>query len=190
MKDKTQYKQIFSFAGWDVIGALCVITQGQGINILLNMFFGPVVNAARAIAYQVQGAFSQFTGNFMTAVNPEIVKSYARGDYESMVKLINNASIYSFFLLLVFMMPVMFKLDVLLSLWLKEVPADTVEFTLIILALTIIRAIARPVIMATHATGDIKALNLYVFFSCFVALSGLSMVYGLSFNIFNFVLCQ
>ena len=83
MKDKTQYKQIFSFAGWDVIGALCVITQGQGINILLNMFFGPVVNAARAIAYQVQGAFSQFTGNFMTAVNPEIVKSYARRDYES-----------------------------------------------------------------------------------------------------------
>lgn len=161
VKDKTQYKQIFSFAGWDVIGALCVITQGQGINILLNMFFGPVVNAARAVAYQVQGAFSQFTGNFMTAVNPEIVKSYARKDYDSMVKLINNASIYSFFLLLVFMMPVMFKLNVLLSLWLKEVPKDTVEFTLIILALTIIRAIARPVIMATHATGDIKALNLY-----------------------------
>lgn len=75
---------------------MCVITQGQGINILLNMFFGPVVNAARAVAYQVQGAFSQFTGNFMTAVNPEIVKSYARKDYDSMVKLINNASIYSF----------------------------------------------------------------------------------------------
>lgn len=161
VKDKQQYKQIFSFAGWDVIGALCVITQGQGVNILLNMFFGPVVNAARAVAYQVQGAFSQFTGNFMTAVNPEIVKSYARKDYKSMVKLINDASIYSFFLLLVFMMPVMFKLNVLLSLWLKKVPDDTVEFTLIILALTIIRAIARPVIMGVHATGDIKSLNLY-----------------------------
>lgn len=161
VKDKSKYKQIFSFAGWDVIGALCVITQGQGINILLNMFFGPVVNAARAVAYQVQGAFTQFTGNFMTAVNPEIVKSYAKKDYKSMINLVNDASLYSFFLLLAFMMPVMFKLNVLLSLWLKNVPADTVDFTLIILALTIIRAIARPVIMAVHATGDIKALNLY-----------------------------
>lgn len=161
VKDKSQYKQIFSFAGWDVIGSLCVITQGQGINILLNMFFGPVVNAARAVAYQVQGAFSQFTGNFMTAVNPEIVKSYARKDYSSMIKLINNSAIYSFFLLLVFMMPVMFKLNVLLKIWLGNVPENTVDFTLIILALTIVRAMARPVIMGVHATGDIKSLNLY-----------------------------
>lgn len=161
VRGKRQYKQIFSFAGWDVIGSLCVLTQGQGINILLNMFFGPVVNAARAIAYQVQGAFSQFTGNFMTSVNPEIVKSYARKDYTSMVKLMNDSSIYSFFLLMVFMMPVMFKIDVLLQLWLKEVPQNTVPFTLIILAWTMIRAMARPIIMGTHATGNIKALNLY-----------------------------
>ncbi len=161
VKDKQQYKQLFSFAGWDIVGALCVITQGQGVNVLLNMYFGPVVNAARAIAYQIQGAFSQFTGNFMTAVNPEIVKNFARKDYDAMIRLINNASVYSFYLLLLFMMPVMFKLNTLLSVWLKDVPEDTETFTLIILSLSMVRSLARPVIQSTHATGDIKALNLY-----------------------------
>lgn len=161
VNDKDKYKEIFSFAGWDVVGGLCVISQGQGVNILLNIYFGPIVNAARAVSYQVQGAFTHFTQNFMTAVNPEIVKSYARKDYDSMISLINNASLYSFYLLLVFMMPAMFKLDVLLNIWLKEVPEQTLSFSLIILGLTMVRAIARPIIMGTHATGDIKALNLY-----------------------------
>ena len=161
VKDIQQYKQIFSFAGWDIVGALAVITQGQGINVLLNMYFGPIVNAARAVAYQVQGAFSQFTGNFMTAVNPEIVKSFARKDYDAMIRLINNASVYSFYLLLLFMMPVMFKLNTLLGIWLKEVPEDTTTFTLIILAFSMVRSLARPIILGTHATGDIKALNIY-----------------------------
>ena len=161
IKDIKQYKEIFSFAGWDVIGGLCVITQGQGINILLNLYFGPVVNAARAVSYQVQGAFTQFTGNFMMAVNPEIIKSYARKEYGAMIKLINDASLYSYYLLLIFVMPVIFKIDVLLNVWLKEVPDQTIEFTNIILITTMIRAIARPVINGTHATGDIKSLNLY-----------------------------
>lgn len=161
VKERSRYKSIFSFAGWDIIGGLCVVTQGQGVNILLNIYFGPIVNAARAVSYQVQGAFTQFTGNFMTAVNPEIVKSYARKDYNAMIRLINNASLYSFYLLLIFMMPAMFKLEVLLNVWLKEVPEQTLTFSLIILGLMMIRAIARPVIMGTHATGDIKALNLY-----------------------------
>ena len=161
VKDKKKYKEIFSFAGWDIIGGLCVLTQGQGMNILLNVYFGPIVNAARAVSYQVQGAFTQFTSNFMTAVNPEIIKSYARKDYSSMIKLINDASLYSFYLLLIFMMPAMFKLDVLLNIWLKDVPEQTLIFSLIILGLLLVRAIARPVIMGTHATGDIKSLNLY-----------------------------
>lgn len=156
-----KYKEIFKFAGWDIVGAICVISQGQGINVLLNIYFGPVINAARAISYQVQGAFTQFTGNFMTAVNPEIVKNFARKEYREMVKLINNASIYSYFLLLIFVMPVCFKIDCLLGLWLKEVPDQTVVFTVVVLATMMIRAIARPVIMGTHATGDIKALNIY-----------------------------
>lgn len=161
VKSKEKYKEIFKYAGWDIVGAICVVSQGQGVNILLNIYFGPVVNAARAVSYQVQGAFTHFTGNFMTAVNPEIVKNYARKEYREMIKLVNNASIYSYFLLLVFVMPVFFKLRCLLGIWLKEIPAQTEEFSLVILATMMFRAVARPVIMGTHATGDIKALNMY-----------------------------
>lgn len=158
---KEKYREIFKYAGWDIVGAICVVSQGQGVNILLNIYFGPVVNAARAISYQVQGAFTQFTSNFMTAVNPEIVKNYARKEYGEMIRLINNASIYSYFLLLVFVMPALFKMKCLLGLWLKDIPDQTIDFTIVVLVTMMIRAIARPVIMGTHATGDIKALNLY-----------------------------
>ena len=161
VKEIKQYKAIFSFAGWDIIGNLSVITQGQGINILLNIYFGPIVNAARAVAYQVQGAVMQFTSSFMTAVKPEIVKSYARKEYNVMIQLINDASLYSFYLLSVFVIPLLFKIDYVLDLWLKEVPQYAGIFTVIILVNMLFRTVASPVIHGTHATGDIKSLNLY-----------------------------
>lgn len=159
-KDKRRYKEIFSFSGWDIIGSLCVLSQGQGINILLNMFFGPVVNAARAVTYQLEGAFSQFTNNFMTAVNPQIVKSFALKQYDEMLELIKDASRFGFFLLSVFLIPVFFKMEYVLQLWLREVPPQTNVFARIILCMLMIRVIARPVIQGTHATGNIKRLNL------------------------------
>ena len=158
--DKRAYKEIFTFAGWDVIGGLCVVTQGQGLNILLNIFFGPVVNAARAIAYQIQGAFTQFTSNFTTALNPAIVKDYAQQDKNDLIKLVNFGSLFSYYLLLFLVLPITFKMDYVLRLWLKDYPDNTVEFSLIILASMLIRAFARPVILAVHATGNIKKLNL------------------------------
>lgn len=164
-KDKTRYKEIFSFSGWDIIGSLCVLTQGQGINILLNMFFGPVINAARAITYQLEGAFSQLTNNFMTAVNPQIVKSFAVEKYDEMIDLIKDASKYGFFLLAVFLIPILYKIDYVLQLWLKEVPEQTNVFARIILTMLMIRVIARPVINGTHATGHIKRLNLIAGFA-------------------------
>lgn len=159
-KDKTRYKEIFSFSGWDVIGSLSVLSQGQGINILLNMFFGSVVNAARAITYQLEGAVSQLTNNFMTAVNPQIVKSFAAKKYDEMIDLIEDASKFGFFLLSVFLIPILFKLDYILQLWLKDVPEQTEIFAKIILTMLMIRIIARPVIHGIHATGHIKRLNL------------------------------
>ena len=159
-KDKKRYKEIFSFSGWDIIGAFCVLSQGQGINILLNMFFGPVVNAARAITYQLEGAFSQLTNNFMTAVNPQIVKSFALKQYDEMLDLIKDASKFGFFLLSVFLVPILFKMEFVLQLWLKEVPPQTSIFARIILCMLMIRVIARPVINGAHATGRIKRLNL------------------------------
>lgn len=160
VKDKKAYKEIFSFSGWDMIGGLCLVMQGQGLNILLNIYFGPVVNAARAISYQVQGAFSQFTQNFMTALNPPIVKGYAREDKKEMVKLINYGALFSYYLLLLLVLPVMFKMPFVLGIWLNEYPDNTVTFTIVVLVSMMIRALARPIVMAVHATGNIKYLNL------------------------------
>ena len=159
-KDKKQYKEIFSFSGWDIIGSLCVLSQGQGINILLNMFFGPIVNAARAVTYQLEGAFSQLTNNFMAAVNPQIVKSFALKQYDEMLELIKDASKFGFFLLSVFLIPILFKIEYILQLWLSEVSPQTNIFARIILCMLMIRVIAHPIVQGTHATGNIKRLNL------------------------------
>ena len=160
-RKKTLYKEIFSFSSWDVIGSLCVISQGQGVNILLNIFFGPLVNAARAVSQQVETACAQLTNNFMTAVNPQIVKSYAQREYADIVELLKDSSRYGFFLMVIFLLPVIFKIDYILSLWLEDVPAYSGIFTSIIFTNLLIRTIARPIINCTHATGKIRRLNLY-----------------------------
>lgn len=160
-KNRSLYKHIFSFSGWDILGAICIISQGQGVNVLLNIYFGPIVNAARAVSYQVEGAFSQLTGNFMTAINPQIVKSFANNEYTDMIELIKDGSKYGFYLLAIFLFPIMFKINYILKLWLTNVPDDTNLFILIILTNSMIRVIARPIIMGIHATGHIKRLNLY-----------------------------
>lgn len=160
-RNKNIYKDIFSFSGWDVIGSVCVLSQGEGVNILLNIFFGPVVNAARAICYQIECAFTQLTNNFMTAVNPQIVKSFAGCEYDDMLQLIKDASKYAFFLLAAFLIPMLFKLNYVLELWLDKVPSHATTFASIVLVTLMIRVIARPVINGTHATGHIKRLDLY-----------------------------
>lgn len=175
-KEWPRYKEILSYSGWDVIGNLSAVTQSQGVNILLNVFFGPVVNAARAICYQVEGAFSQLTGNFMTAMNPQIVKSYAQEEYKDMFNLIQDGSKYGFYLLAIFLFPIMFKMDYVLNLWLEDVPDHTSLFVMIILSNTMVRTISRPILMGVHATGHIKRLDL---FSGVIGLMALPVIYVL-----------
>ena len=145
------------------------------------MFFGPVVNAARAITYQLEGAFSQLTSNFMTAVNPQIVKSYAVKEYDEMIDLIEDASKYGFYLLSVFLVPILYKIDYVLHLWLDEVPEQTNTFTWIILVMLMIRVIARPIINGTHATGHIKRLNLIAGFAGLLPLPVTYVLFKLGF---------
>ena len=160
-KEPHKYKAVFSFSGWDVIGAATVIFRNQGTGVLLNLFFGPIANAAHAIANQVEGGCSQLVGNFTTAVNPQIVKSYAVKNRAGMVALIHDSSKYAFCLLAVFLIPVLFKLDYVLHLWLAEVPPQAGIFAGITLLYVLTRSIVQPVIKAVHATGNIKYLNLY-----------------------------
>lgn len=144
------------FAGWNLFGNLAAITFTQGLNLLLNMFFGPVVNAARGIAVQAQTAIGQFSSNFQTALNPQITKSYATGDMEYMHGLIFRSAKFSFFLLLLLSLPVLIETKALLTLWLKIVPDHTVVFLRIMLCTTWVYAVSNPLITAASATGKIK----------------------------------
>lgn len=159
VKDKSIYKNMLSFSMWDIIGSFCVTGNSQGINLLINMFFGVSLNAARAIAYQVESAITQFASNFMVAVQPQIVKRYAQGRLVDMNRLIFRSSRMAFALLLIVSLPVFMETDFILSLWLVNPPAYTVLFLKYILITQLMRIVNRPVIQAVHATGDIKMLN-------------------------------
>lgn len=155
-KDWTLFKNMLAFAGWNLWGNCAAIAFTQGVNILLNMFFGPAVNAARGIAVQVQNAVTQFSFNFQTALNPQITKSYATGDYTYMHKLIFRSSKFTFFLLLFLSLPILLETETILTIWLGNVPEHTVNFLRLILCVTIIDATANPLMVSAAATGKVK----------------------------------
>jgi len=161
-RDKSLYKEMFGFAGSDLIGNISVLAQGQGLNILLNMFFGPVVNAARGIAYQVQGAVTQFSNNFMTAVKPQIIKLYAEGKIGEMMQLVHRSSCFSYYLMWVITFPIFLESNYILTLWLGKYPAHTVNFLRLILILCLIQTLKTPRTTVFHATGHIKLTNIIV----------------------------
>ena len=154
--EKKLFSEVFSFAGWNLWGYLASILYNQGLNILLNVFFGPVVNAARGLANQVDGAIRLFASNFQMAINPQIVKTYAAKDLESMHKLVFRSSKFSFFLLLALSLPVMIEAPVILRLWLSTVPYWTASFLRLMLVVVIVDSVANPLMTSAAATGGIK----------------------------------
>lgn len=154
--DKSLFKEMASFAGWSLFGNLAGTLFGQGLNILLNLFFGPVVNAARGISVQVQTVIGRFIGNFQTALNPQITKNYAAGELESMHKLIFSSSKFSFFLMMFLSLPVFINTEYILTLWLKTVPQYTTTFARIMLLISITETLANPLIVAAQSTGKIR----------------------------------
>lgn len=150
------FKEMSSFAGWGLFGQLASMGATQGVNILLNVFFGPVVNAARGVAVQVQAAVTQFSINFQTAINPQITKNYANSNFEDMHELMYRSSKMSFFLLYALALPIIIEAPFILNLWLTDVPEHTVAFIRIILWITIIDAVANPLMVAASASGKIK----------------------------------
>lgn len=111
--DGSLFRELVSYSGWNLFGSAAGVVKGQGLNILLNMFFTPAVNAARGIAYQVNAAITQFFTNFYTAVRPQITKYYAQGDMEEMTKLIFRSSKMSFYLIMLISMPVIIEAPLL-----------------------------------------------------------------------------
>ncbi len=160
--DRSLLKEMFGFAGWNLIGVASSVLRDHGGNILINIFFGPVVNAARGIAYQVNSAVSTFVSNFMTALNPQITKSYALGDKEYMMKLIFHGARFSFYILLMLSLPILVNTDYILALWLKDVPEHTVLFVQLVLILAMSESISHPLVTAMLATGNIRNYQLVV----------------------------
>ena len=154
--DKELFKEMSGFASWSMFGNLSAVIFTQGLNLLLNVFFGPVVNAARAVAVQVQGAVHQFVGNFQMAINPQITKTYAHGELSDMHKLMFRSARFSFCLLLLLSLPVLLETEFILKMWLKIVPDNSVIFLRIMICTSLLYTIANPMIIANQATGRIK----------------------------------
>lgn len=160
--ERGRFHDIIAFAWWNMIGSLANILRSQGINVLLNMFFNPAVNAARGIAYQVNAAITQFYTNFYTAVRPQIVKSYASHERERMHNLIFTSTRLAFLLVFVIGMPFLFYTDTLLALWLKTPPEMTSLFVQVILVNALFEVLSMPLVAGLQAANKIKVLQLTV----------------------------
>ena len=154
--DKSLIKKMASYAGWTAFGTLGFTFKDQAINVLLNIFLGTFINAARGIAMQVNGIINLFATNFFMAVQPQITKRYAAGNIEESRELVYYSSRLAFFLLSIIVIPLLFNLQHVLKLWLGDVPEYTYQFLVIILLSTIIGTMASPITTAIQATGKIK----------------------------------
>ncbi len=154
--EKSYYRELFSFTGWSLFGNIAHVARGQGSNILLNVFFGAVLNAAYGIAMQIQFLIKVFVQNFQVAINPQIIKSYAKGDVEESLNLILKSAKISFFLMFIIGFPIIINIDYILKLWLKTVPEYTSEFAVLVLVNILIETLSNPLMMGAQATGKIK----------------------------------
>ena len=160
--DKNLIRQIIVFTGWNLWGGMAGTLMGQGLNMLLNVFFGPVVNAARGLAVQVQTAVHLFATNFQMALNPQIMKTYAIGDTCAMHSLIYRSSKFTFMLLLCIILPIIVEVDTILKLWLGNVPNYTGIFVILTLCICLIDSVSNPFMTASAATGRVKKYQFVV----------------------------
>lgn len=162
VKDVHNFKNIFNFAGWAFVGNSATILNGQGINIILNIFVGVTINAARGIASMIESTVSSFVYNFTTALNPQITKSYAQNDLKRLYELLNLGTRLSFFLMFIIATPIIIITPNLLNLWLTVYPEYSIQFIRITLLIAIVQAMANPFVTAISATGKIRDYQLTV----------------------------
>lgn len=154
--EKNLFKEMATFAGWKMWGNIALVGYVQGLDVLLNLFFGPVVNAARSTAYYVQGAVGNFSINFKKAMDPQIMKTYASGQINETHQLIYRATRWTFCLLLVICLPLFAETPTVLGLWLKEVPKGSATFLRLLLVILMVEQTTSALVTAIAATGNIK----------------------------------
>lgn len=156
------FHSMLEFTGWNLFGTIAWILKDQGVNILMNIFGGPAINAARGVSYQVSNAVQNLISGFGVAVNPQLTKNYASGNRDSLLRLMMTSSKISFFLLMLIALPVMVEITYLLNLWLVEVPVYTATFTRLILIDALLNTYGGPMITGLLATGRIKWYQIVV----------------------------
>lgn len=161
--NKQEFGAMLGFSGWNVFGTLSNMLKDQGVNMILNSFFGPVVNAARGIAYQISSALTSFITNNSIAVRPQLTQAYAQGNYGRTLNLMYAISKLNYFLLLILTIPVCFEIDFILHIWLgDEVPDYVPVFAILVMATNLLENLRSPVSLVVHATGEMKKYQFWV----------------------------
>lgn len=162
VRDKQLFKALLGFSGWSLFGNVAYVGYTQGVNMLLNVFFGPVVNAARAISLQIEQTIRTFVTNFQVAINPQIIKNYAGHNYDQMYLLMFCSSKFSVFLLYILALPIMLETDTILQIWLNQVPEHTVPFVRIMFLIIALETMSNSIGTGIVATGNIKKYHVVV----------------------------
>jgi len=161
-QDKTLFKELISFSGWSLFGSVAGVGMSQVITILVNIFFGPLVNSARAISFQFNMALSSLTASFLMAVRPQMIKSYAEGSYLYLNKIFNLSNKVIYYSLLMVCLPLIFQMDTILLFWLKNSDPQTILFSRLILIYALIMALNNPISIIIQATGHVKEYHVPV----------------------------
>lgn len=159
--DLSSLKQMLTFSGWNFFGSFAGVAKEQGVNLVLNYFFGPVINASRGIAYQVSGALKSFVSTVMISGRPQLTQSYAQHNYKRTIQLMFNLSKASFLILLLFSIPVIINIDYILNVWLStEIPQYTGIFVNLVIVMSLIEALSPPISFVVHASGRMAKYQL------------------------------
>lgn len=161
--DKTVFKSMLGFSGWNMFGTFANMMKNQGLNMVLNLFFGPVINAARGVAFQISSALEGFVSNNNIAVRPQLTQSYAQGNIKRTIQLMFSISKLNYLLLLVMAIPISFEIDFILHIWLgNNIPEHTGSFVILVLVINLVHNWRSPISLVVHATGVMKRYQLWM----------------------------
>lgn len=159
--DKKLFKEMYTFIGWNSLIAFVESVNQQGVGVLLNLFFGPIINAARGISFQISNALGSFSLNIYMAARPQLIKAYATKEFDKMASIIGASSKISFYLLLILAIPIILNLDYILHLWLTDIPDHTYHFSIVIIIYCLVDSIKNPFWASAQATGNLRKYALF-----------------------------
>lgn len=193
IQDYTLMKELFKYAGWNLIGSISSLLSTQGISLLLNSFFGVIINAAYGIASQVKGQLSFFSTSIVTATRPQIVKSEGEGNHKRVLSLSATTTKFSFLLVALFAIPLIVEMNYVLLIWLKDVPDYTIDFTRLVIFINMAYLLSLGITLPIESTGNIKKLQICVGGLHFIVLplGYLMLKLGLTpQNVLEMLLCE